>query len=68
MLQLARDAENARIMLTDETLYDKHSKKWLVDKKMEINNRRKYEAARAATARIQVEETAWMQAEQAARM
>nr|XP_020194376.1 chromatin-remodeling ATPase INO80-like [Aegilops tauschii subsp. strangulata] len=67
-LQLARYAEDVRTMLADETLYDEHSKKWLVDKKMEINDRKKYEAARAAAARMQAEEAAQMQVEQAARM
>ena len=57
---LARDAEDARIMLADETLYDEHSKKWLVDKKMEINDHRKYEVARAAAARMQSEEASQM--------
>jgi hypothetical protein len=46
-LQLARDAEDARIMLADETLLDEHAKKWLADKK-EINDRSEYKAARAA--------------------
>ena len=55
-------------MLVDETLLDEHAKKWLVDKKMEINDRRKYEAARAAVARMQSEEAARMQALQAVRM
>ena len=64
MLQLAWDGEDARIMLADETLLDEHAKKWLADKKMEINDRRKCEAARAAVARMQLEEAAWMQAEQ----
>ena len=39
-LQLARDAEDAKIMLMDETLLDEHAKKWLADKKKEINDRR----------------------------
>jgi hypothetical protein len=63
-LQFARDAEDARIMLTDETLLDEHAKKWLADKKKEINDRREYEAARAAAARMQAEEAARMQAKQ----
>ena len=50
--------------MTDETLSDEHAKKWLVDKKMEINDRRKYEATRAAAARMQAEEAARMQAEE----
>ena len=54
-LQLARDAEDARIMLTDETLLDEYAKKWLADKK-EINNHRDYETARAAAARMQAEQ------------
>ena len=37
MLQLARDAKDAKILLADETLLDKHAKKWLVEKK-EIND------------------------------
>jgi hypothetical protein len=64
-LQLARDAEDARIMLADETLLDEHAKKWLADKKKEINDRRDYEAA---AARMQAEEVARMQAEQAAQL
>ena len=36
-------------MLADDTLLDDHAKKWRADKK-EINDRREYEAARAATA------------------
>jgi hypothetical protein len=66
-LQLARDAEDAKIMFADETLLDEHAKKWLADKKKEINDRREYEAARAAAdhaARMQAEEAARMQAEQ----
>jgi hypothetical protein len=68
-LQLARDAEDTKIMLVDETILDEHAKKWLADKKKEINDRREYEAAREAAAadhaaRMQAEEAARMQAEQ----
>lgn len=70
-LQLARDAEDAKIMLADETLLDEHAKKWLAHKKKEINDHREYEAARAAAAaaadhavRTQAEQAARMQAEQ----
>ena len=45
-LQLARDAEDARIMLADETLLDEHAKKWLAEK--EFNEHKEYEAARVA--------------------
>lgn len=57
-------------MLTDESLLDEHAKKWLVGMKKEINERREYEAARAAMAaeRMQAEEAAKMAAEQAAQM
>lgn len=55
-LQLERDVEDARIMLADESLLNEHVKKWLVDKKMKINDCRKYEAARAAAARMQAEQ------------
>ena len=67
-MQLARGAEDARIMLADDTLYDEHVKKWLTDKKMEINDRKTYVAAKAAATQMQAEEAARMQAEQAARM
>ncbi|KAE8775885.1 Homeobox protein HOX1A [Hordeum vulgare] len=38
-LQLTRDAEDVKIMLTDETFLDEQVKKWLAEKK-ETNNRR----------------------------
>ena len=53
----------------DETILDEHAKKWLADKKKEINDRREYEVARATAAadhaaRMREEEAARMQAEQ----
>ena len=65
-LQLARDTEDAKIMLADKTLLGGHTKKWPVDKKKEINDRREYDAARAPAdhaARMQVVQAARMQAE-----
>ena len=67
-MQLVGDVEDARIMLADETLYDEHSKRWLVDKKMKINDRRKYKAACEAAAQMQAEQDARMDSEQAAWM
>ena len=63
-MQLALDAEDVMIMLAGETLYDEHAKKWLVDEKMEINGRRKYEAAKAATTRTRAEKAVRMRAEE----
>ena len=54
-MQLARDADDAKIMLADETLLDEHVKKLLANKKKEINDHREYEAARAVAARMQAE-------------
>ena len=60
--QLARDTEDAKIMLADETFLDEHAKKWLAEKKKEINDRREGATSEQA-ARRQEEEAAWMQAE-----
>ena len=46
-MQIARDAEDANIILMDESLLDKHAKKWLEKKKKKINECRDYETARA---------------------
>ncbi|KAE8775868.1 hypothetical protein D1007_51583 [Hordeum vulgare] len=62
-LQLARDAENAKVMLTDETFLDEHAKKWLAEKKKEIHDHRTLDAARAAVA---AEQATRMHAEMAA--
>ncbi|KAE8803602.1 hypothetical protein D1007_20553 [Hordeum vulgare] len=74
-LQLSCDAEDAKIMLADESTLDEHAKKWLVDKKKEINHCRALEAARAATAataeqvvRMHALKATRMQAEEATRM
>ena len=40
-LRFIRDAKDAKIMLTDETVLDEHAKKWLKDNKKEINKRNK---------------------------
>ncbi|KAE8803373.1 hypothetical protein D1007_20722 [Hordeum vulgare] len=53
-LQLARDAEGAKIMLAGETVLYEHAKKWLVEKNKEIKNRRTLEAVRAVVAAGQV--------------
>ena len=65
-MSIARGAEDAKIMLTDGNLLDEHAKKWLVKMKKEINERKKYKAARAAMAAA--EHVARIQAEQEARM
>ncbi|KAE8780565.1 hypothetical protein D1007_46256 [Hordeum vulgare] len=39
--QLAWNAEDAKIMLANETVLDEHVTKWLTKKKKEINDRRK---------------------------
>jgi hypothetical protein len=65
-LQLARDAEDAKIMLADETLLDENAKKWLADKKKEIHARRA--AAEEEAARMQAQEAARIQTEQHVRM
>ena len=57
-----------RIMSAEYTFYDEHAKKWLTDKKKEINDRRKYVAARTTAARMQAEQAGRMQAKEAARM
>ena len=59
-------AEDAKIMLADETLLNEDTKKWLVGMKKEINERREYEAARAVMEIVGQE--ARMHAEQEARM
>ena len=56
------------MMSADKSLFDEHAKKWLVEKKKEINERREYEAARAVVAAAehgtrQVEHAARIQAE-----
>ena len=66
-MQLARDAGDAKIMLADESSLDEHAKKWLLEKKQQINNCRAMEAARAASVAA-AEHAAMMQAEHAARM
>ena len=69
-LQLARDVNDVKIMLADETLLDEHAKKWLVGIKKEINEGREHEAARVAMAteegeaRMQAEHVPSMHAEQ----
>ena len=54
-------------MLGDESTLDEHAKKWLVDTKKEINDRRSLEVAKAATAAA-AEQAAMMQAEEVAQM
>ena len=68
-LQLAPDADDARIMLADEDpLGFLYAKKWLADKMKEINDRRDYEAVRTIATQMQAEETTRMQTKQPARM
>ena len=47
-LQLARDTEDSRIMLTESNLFDPEGNKWLVARKKEINMSREYEGVRVA--------------------
>ena len=54
-LHLARDKEDSRIMLADASLLDVEAKKCLGSRKKEINERKEYEAGRAAVAAAEAE-------------